>query len=587
MLPKKPIKPKTGRSLADTNPDLAAQWHPTKNGDVTPHDVSIGSQIKAWWKCPNGEDHEWDAVISDRHRGIGCAICSNYKVVKSNCLATLDPELASQWHPTKNKDLTPDDVHPGSAKRVWWKCPKGNDHEWQTVVHSRSWGRGCPVCSGRKVVNSTCLATVNPVLAQQWHPTKNGNLTPEKIGPNSGKSVWWKCPQGDDHVWKANVHNRHHGLGCPICSNQKVVLSNCLATLRPDLANQWHPERNGKLTPYDVVPGSGRNIWWQCPQGQDHVWRSTPNKRSAGKDCPICIGRKVVDSNSFLTLHPELAAELHPTKNGSLDPNKYRPYSNKTVWWKCPNGNDHVWKTSFNMRVQGTGCPKCNSAKSAPELRVYCELKSIFPGTENRKRILGREVDVYIPELNLGLEYDGWYWHKDKEQLDRDKTRELAPEITLLRVREAGLEKLSETDVLLNQKEMSLDSMKEIIRVILSHPQLDVSQYKTEIEAYLHRDEWLASYEFDRIQFETNGVVFERSISFLYPEIAREWHYEMNYPLVPEQFTPSSRRQVWWKNHKGREWQTDVLSRTRAQKARREKDQHQLDLLQKFGPVQR
>ena len=103
---KKPLKPEAGQSLADVNPELAKQWHPTKNGDLMPHYVRAGSTIKAWWKCPEGDDHEWDAVIADRHKGIGCAICSNYKVVKSNSLATLNPELANKWHPTKNKNYT-------------------------------------------------------------------------------------------------------------------------------------------------------------------------------------------------------------------------------------------------------------------------------------------------------------------------------------------------------------------------------------------------------------------------------------------------------------------------------------------------
>lgn len=118
MVTKKPSKPEPGQSLADVNPYLTKQWHPTRNGELTPSDVRVGSTIKAWWKCPKGDDHEWNAVIADRHRGIGCAICSNYKVVKSNSLATLNPDLASEWDPTKNDDLTPDDVHPGSAKRV-------------------------------------------------------------------------------------------------------------------------------------------------------------------------------------------------------------------------------------------------------------------------------------------------------------------------------------------------------------------------------------------------------------------------------------------------------------------------------------
>ena len=201
-----------------------------------------------------------------------------------------------------------------------------------------------------------------------------------------------------------------------------------------------------------------------------------------------------------------------------------------------------------------------------------------FPAAENRKKIMGREVDIYVPELNLGVEYDGWYWHKDKPEMDQEKTRELQAEISLLRVREAGLDRLSETDVLLNQQEMSLGSMKEIFRSILEHPLLKVSKFEKAINCYLEREEWAAAYEFNKIQFERNGVVYERSISFLYPEIASEWHYEKNHPLIPDQFTPSSRRKVWWKDHRGKEWEADVLSRTRVEKARREKNQNQYDL---------
>ena len=253
----KPRKPNPGESLAEINPELAEQWHPTKNGILTPYDVLPGSQKKVWWKCPEGDDHEWDAVILDRNNGIGCAICSNYKVVKSNCLATLNPNLANEWHPSKNGILTPEDVHPGSAKKVWWKCPNGDDHEWKTVIYSRTGRRSCPICSGRKVVRSNCLKTLNPNLANEWHPSKNGKLTPKEVGINSGKKVWWKCAEGDDHEWESTVHNRTNGLGCPICSNQKVILSNCLATVNPKLAKQWHPTKNGKLTPYDIGAGSG------------------------------------------------------------------------------------------------------------------------------------------------------------------------------------------------------------------------------------------------------------------------------------------------------------------------------------------
>ena len=198
-------KPNPGESLAEINPEIANQWHPIKNGNLTPTDLRPNSSKKVWWKCPKGEDHEWQAAVSTRSKGHGCGVCAGRVVVKSNCLATLNPKLAREWHPTKNGKLTPNNVVPGSYKKVWWKCPKGDDHEWRTSVECRSNGTGCPICSNRKVVKSNCLATLNPRLAKEWHPTKNGDLTPKDVTSSSGKKVWWNCPKGEDHEWKAPV----------------------------------------------------------------------------------------------------------------------------------------------------------------------------------------------------------------------------------------------------------------------------------------------------------------------------------------------------------------------------------------------
>ena len=149
----------------------------------------------------------------------GCGVCAGRVVVKSNCLATLNPKLAREWHPTKNGKLAPNNVVPGSYKKVWWKCPKGDDHEWRTSVECRSYGSGCPICSNRKVVKSNCLATLNPRLAKEWHPTKNGDLTPKDVTSSSGKKVWWKCSKG--HEWATTVNHRSNGRGCPYCSGRR------------------------------------------------------------------------------------------------------------------------------------------------------------------------------------------------------------------------------------------------------------------------------------------------------------------------------------------------------------------------------
>ena len=80
--------------------------------------------------------HEWNAVIASRTKGSGCPVCSNKKVLTGyNDLATTYPELATEWHPTKNGDLKPTDIIPNSKKKVWWMTTQRG--EWQASVCGR------------------------------------------------------------------------------------------------------------------------------------------------------------------------------------------------------------------------------------------------------------------------------------------------------------------------------------------------------------------------------------------------------------------------------------------------------------------
>ena len=136
-------------SLAALAPGVAAEWHPTKN-DRTPDEVAAGSKKKFWWLCSKGPDHEWPSAVSSRtDKGSGCPFCAGQAVSVTNSLAALAPDVAAEWHPTKN-DRTPDEVTAGSNKKFWWLCPKGPDHEWPAIVKSRTrLGTGCPYCSGQ------------------------------------------------------------------------------------------------------------------------------------------------------------------------------------------------------------------------------------------------------------------------------------------------------------------------------------------------------------------------------------------------------------------------------------------------------
>ncbi len=140
---------------------------------------------------------------------------------KETSLATVNPKLASEWHNTLNGNLTPLDVTAGSNKKVWWKCDKGEDHEWEASIKSRNAGRGCSICSGKKVVKSVSLGFLNPKLTEEWHPSLNGVLTPNDVSIGSNKKVWWKCKAGEDHEWEASVDKRNNGQGCTICAGKK------------------------------------------------------------------------------------------------------------------------------------------------------------------------------------------------------------------------------------------------------------------------------------------------------------------------------------------------------------------------------
>jgi len=268
-------------SLYERNRKLAKEWHPTKNAQLSPKDVSYGSVRTVWWHCKKG--HEWQDSILHRSHGRGCPYCSHRRISLQFSLLTINPEAAKQWHPTRNFPLTPATVMASSAKKAWWVCSKG--HEWETRIGHRSNGVGCPYCSGRRATKERCLSVVNRQLACQWHPTKNGTLTPKDVAPASRKKVWWRCRQG--HEWEAKISNRSIGRGCPYCAGKKATKENSLATVRPLLAKEWHPKKNELLTPDDVIYRSTRTVWWKCRKG--HEWQEEIRYRVKGRACPICV----------------------------------------------------------------------------------------------------------------------------------------------------------------------------------------------------------------------------------------------------------------------------------------------------------
>ena len=537
------------------NARLMKEWNWDKNTklgyDPTALTLGIG-RIKPWWKCDKG--HEWEDTILHRSQGRNCPYCSNHRVqVGYNDLFTTNPELESEWDYAKNTTISPMVITAGSGEKVWWICRNG--HSFRSAVHVRTQGSGCPYCSNREILAGyNDLATTNPELAQEWNWNKNKGISPTQIGAGSSRRVWWICEKG--HEWESSANNRtgKNGSGCPYCSNRKVLVGfNDLASVNPTLASEWHPEMNGNLKPQDVVYGSNKKVWWKCKKG--HQWQAAVATRLKGHGCPYCSGRIATQENNLELKAPWLVSEWHPTKNGDLLPSMISPYSSKKVWWKCKRG--HEWQASVSNRFQGRNCAQCSAElkTSFPEQAIVFYLTRYF-NVECRNKYNGWEIDIYLPDYNIGIEYDGVAYHSKDFLVEREKRKSSdlqAAGIDLIRIKENYVEEKIENQTIWFIVDHNYKNFPSTLQHLLS-----LLQKKTGITIDNNVD-----IERDRVEIlsQYTSVIKKNSFSEKYPELCKFWNYSKNNDLTPAQFTYMSNRKLWWKCPQcNGEWQESIIN---------------------------
>jgi hypothetical protein len=392
------------RSLLEEQPDVAATWHPTKNLPITVDQVSVGTKLKAWWICPKG--HSYEAVVSNRVIGRGCSFCGGKKVLSGfNDLASQAPILAKEWDADKNSGIEANQVILHSNRKGWWKCQQG--HSWEAVISSRARGNGCPVCSNVKVITGeNDLATLNPDVAAEWHPTKNGNFQPQDFSVGSGKKFWWICSRG--HEWEIQIsHRTSKGSGCPYCSGLYCWPGfNDLETLEPRLAREFHTTKNLPLTPSTVLARTTRKLWWICPKG--HEYQNSGGQRMNGRGCPACGNSVVIAGfNDLPTTKPFLVDSWHPTKNLPIKPEEVFGYGRTEYWWKC-TAKGHEFLASPDRRTKA-GCPICSNKRLAPGIN---DLKTRYPNITKSWHPT-RNLPVTPENVVLGNNRKFW-WTCDK-----------------------------------------------------------------------------------------------------------------------------------------------------------------------------
>lgn len=286
---------------------------------------------------------------------------------------------------------------------------------------------------------------------------------------------------------------------------------------------------------------------------------------------------------------PRLMAEWDTEANerAGISPDKLGSQSNTYAFWKCKYG--HTWRAKINNRYNGRGCPECRKVlqTSFPEQAVYFYLKKKFPDAINRYKDIfsnGMELDVYIPSIKVGVEYDGIAWHEDNA-LEREHRKYdicKSHNISLLRLkenREHFRDDLGVSDYIITVRRPFTSNkssyhwldyaIRDLLKILGDY---DPNVYfNRTIETQWHEAFYGPTVVTDVNTYRDKNLIRENylvalennSFGSLYPEIAKKWHPTKNGELTPFMFSPHSNTRVWWLGKCGHEWENPIALLTR------------------------
>lgn len=304
------------------------------------------------------------------------------------------------------------------------------------------------------------------------------------------------------------------------------------------LMSEWNWEKNNELNfnPETLTLGSNKKVWWKCEKCGGTYESYICNRALRGTGCPYCANQKVlVGYNDLATQLPTLASEW--SNKNIIKPTEVTVHSNIKVYWVCPFGHEDYFM-SIKQRSNRQGCPICaqQSQTSFPEQAIYFYLKKVFPDTVNRYIFDGREIDIFIPSKNIGIEYNGYYSHIKKAEKDMLKKTFLeSVGISLLVVKEYKyLEEKIDADFYIHER-TAFNELTYLIKNILETLDINCS-----INVDCSRD---------AISIKNQYVTLrkENSIATARPDLIEYWDYEKNGSIMPEMVTLGTGQKFYWK----------------------------------------
>jgi rubrerythrin len=352
--------------LVTTDPELAKEW--SLNNDKPASSVRRNYVYRALWVCADcGSDYR--ASVCDREIGDKlCPYCyGSWVKAGYNDLATTHPDLASEWSPSNEVDISM------IKKETWcnalWICPDCGG-EYRAFVKEREvGGKSCPYCYGRSALKGVSdLATVKPELVKEWSP--NNSRTPDAVRWDIKTYYLWICPTCNQE-YSARVCEREIGdEACPYCADKSTLSGyNDLATVDPALAVEWSPS-NDRAT--DEVRRNQKLVGlWICPTCHGEYSARIVDCEIGDEACPYCADKKALPGfNSFMVRQKDLMAEWSEVENFliEIDPDSVLDNDRRLVWWQCKDcGKKYMLSIYDRLLKQKRGhssCPFCNGRRT-------------------------------------------------------------------------------------------------------------------------------------------------------------------------------------------------------------------------------
>lgn len=296
--------------LATTHPELAREWHPTKNGTVSPSSIRYSVRDKYWWLGDCG--HEWEAAVLNRAHGNGCYQCRGRKKAENQGFLKDSPDLFRQLFPEDNQGIDLTRIKKFSVKRLTWAGDCG--HKWDATPSSRSTGHNCPYCAGHKVLQGfNDAATKYPELVGSFLEEENG-ITLDQVSYGSAKKYRWIEQCG--HERECSVSDKKR-FGCTYCSRRRILTGfNDLEEIFPEIAKEWHPEKNNEILPSEIIAGTKITYWWKCSKDSSHEWVASAESRTrSDSGCPHCWATTFVSKGEQEVFDFVESLGFNPTRN--------------------------------------------------------------------------------------------------------------------------------------------------------------------------------------------------------------------------------------------------------------------------------